>query len=335
MRARAPLLVLVLVLLLPACGGDGVDLSEAKAEDVSNPTTVVGDGTPASCTSAAVVAAVAAGGVVTFDCGPDPVTITLAETARVFNDKGPRVVIDGGGLVTLSGGGARRILYMNTCDPDLVWTTDHCQNQDTPQLTVQNLAFVDADSRSETEYDGGGAIWVRGGRFKIVNCTFKRNLCAESGPDVGGGAVRVFSQYDNRPVFVVDSDFGGSAADGNVGASGGALSSIGVSWVVLRSSFSYNRAVGTGASSGNGGNGGAIYNDGNDFTLRVIDSTIEHNSANEGGGAIFFVSNDLSGDLYISGSTLRDNPSAGFETDGYPGIFVLADEIEVSDSTIE
>src|SRR5208283_1173456 len=44
----------------------------ALAEDVSSPTTVVGTGTAASCTADAVVAAVAAGGVVTFACGPDP-----------------------------------------------------------------------------------------------------------------------------------------------------------------------------------------------------------------------------------------------------------------------
>jgi hypothetical protein len=47
---------------------------EAQAEDVSSPTTVIGTGTPASCTGEAVVAAVARGGVITFDCGPDPVT---------------------------------------------------------------------------------------------------------------------------------------------------------------------------------------------------------------------------------------------------------------------
>src|SRR5215218_3483837 len=45
-----------------------------QAEDVSSPTTVIGTGTPASCTGDAFVAAVAEGGVVTFDCGPDPVT---------------------------------------------------------------------------------------------------------------------------------------------------------------------------------------------------------------------------------------------------------------------
>jgi hypothetical protein len=90
---------------------------EAGAADTSNPDRVIGTGTPQSCTSAAVVAAVAQGGVITFDCGPDPVTITMTETAKIVNNTGPEIVIDGGGLVTLSGGGSRRILYMNTCDP--------------------------------------------------------------------------------------------------------------------------------------------------------------------------------------------------------------------------
>src|SRR5262245_59354121 len=59
-----------------------------QAEDVSSPTTVIGTGTPASCTGDAFVAAVAGGGVITFDCGPDPVTIVLRSTAKVFNNKG-------------------------------------------------------------------------------------------------------------------------------------------------------------------------------------------------------------------------------------------------------
>src|SRR4029079_13360165 len=113
----------------------------AGAADSSSPDRVIGNGTPASCTSAAVVSAVANGGVIVFDCGPKPVTIKMAATAKVFNDK-PDVVIDGGGLVTLDGQDARRILYMNTCDQRLVWTTSHCQNQDHPTLTVQNIAFV-------------------------------------------------------------------------------------------------------------------------------------------------------------------------------------------------
>jgi hypothetical protein len=117
--------------------------AEAGLEDVSSPTSVVGNGAPESCTGDAFIEAVAGGGVITFDCGPDPVTITLDRPARIFNDTGPEIVIDGGGLVTLSGGGTTRILYMNTCDEEQVWTTPMCQNQDHPRLTVQNLTFVD------------------------------------------------------------------------------------------------------------------------------------------------------------------------------------------------
>src|SRR5690606_21447581 len=128
-------------------------------------------------------------------------------------DRSERVVIDGGGLITLSGNGQRRILYMNTCDRSLVWTTSHCQNQDHPRLTLQNLTFVDGNSTGQLEEGGGGgAVFVRGGRLKIVNSRFFRNQCDPVGPDVGGGAVRVLSQHENQPVYVVNSTFGG--ADG-------------------------------------------------------------------------------------------------------------------------
>lgn len=304
--------------------------ADAQEEDVSRPDHVIGNGTPQSCTSEAVVAAVAKGGVITFDCGSAPLTITMKKTAKIVNNTGPPIVIDGGGKVTLSGNNERRVLYMNTCDPDQVWTTSHCQNQDHPRLTVQNLTFIRGNSKTEHVYDGGGAIWIRGGRFKIVNSRFFNNICADTGPDVGGAAVRVFSQYENRPVFVVNSTFGGKDGYGNVCSNGGGLSSIGVSYTVINTLFSYNRAIGYGANperhgTPGGGSGGAIYNDGNTFTLSLCGTKIEHNSANEGGGAIFFVSNDRSGSLIIEDSYLSKNPSDGFETAGYPGIFVLAD----------
>ncbi|MFG1718340.1 hypothetical protein ACGFII_06845 [Micromonospora chalcea] len=302
--------------------------AEARAVDTSRPTRTVGSGTPASCTSEAVVKAVAAGGVITFDCGPAPVTITMKATAKVVNSHGPRIVLDGGGKVTLSGGGKRRILYMNTCDQAQGFTTSHCQNQDHPQLTVQNLTFADGDSTGErTEGGGGGAIFVRGGRFKVVNSRFVGNRCDRTGPDLGGAALRVLSQFENKPVYVVSSTF-----TGGVCANGGALSSIGVSWTVLNSVFRDNRAVGTGANPARGGtpgggSGGAIYCDGNEFAVRIAGTVIEDNSANEGGGAIFFVSNNRTGTLAIDSSTLRRNPSRGFETKGHPGIFFLGARI--------
>jgi len=313
--------------------------SEAQAEDVSSPDVVVGTGTPASCTADAFIDAVAQGGVITFDCGPDPVTITLDRPAKVFNDTGPEIVIDGGGLVTLSGGGTTRILYMNTCDENQVWTTDHCQDQDHPRLTVQNLTFVDGNSKNETEYDGGGAIWVRGGRFKVVNSRFFNNVCADNGPDVGGAAIRVFSQYDGLPVYVVNSTFGGGEEYGNTCSNGGGISSIGVSWTIINSLFSYNDAIGCcgnpaeGDSLG-GGSGGAIYNDGNEMTLRICGTLIEYNTVQAYGSAIFFVSNNHTGEIYIDDSVITHNTGGGWEP-AYPQLSHHDDTpVHVTNSTI-
>lgn len=310
----------------------------AQAENTSRPDHVIGNGTPQSCTSDAVVKTVAKGGVITFDCGPNPIIITLHKTAKIVNNTGPKIVLDGGGKVALSGNNQRRILYMNTCDKDQVWTTPHCQNQDHPQLTIQNLVFINGNSSSEETYDGGGAIWARGGRLKIVNCRFFNNSCAATGPDVGGAAVRAFSQYQNLPLYVVNSTFGGTADLGNSCSNGGGLSSIGVSYTVLNSLFSHNKAIGIGANpqrpgTPGGGSGGAIYNDGNDFDLNICGSTLVKNSAREGGGAIFFVSNNRSGHLIIKDSFMEKNPSGRFET--IPGIFYLGDgNIQITDSTI-
>jgi hypothetical protein len=252
----------------------------------------------------------------------------MKTTAKVRNDHGPEVVLDGGGRVTLSGGGRRRILYQNTCDAAQRHTTSHCQDQATPRLTVQNLTFTGGDSTGDrTEGGGGGAIFVRGGRLKVVNSRFTGNRCDGTGPDLGGAAIRALSQSQGKPVYVVSSTFTGGRC-----ANGGALSSIGVSWTVLNSVFTGNRALGNGANPARegtpgGGSGGAIYTDGDTFTVTVKGSVLRDNHANEGGGAIFFVSNDRTGTLTTSGSRLRSNRSAKFETDGHPGIFFLGKRI--------
>lgn len=292
--------------------------------------TIVGSGTPSSCTSAKVVRAVARGGLIRFACGPDPVTIVMEKTAKVVNTS-PRVVLDGDGRVTLSGGGVRRILYMNTCDRAQVWTTSHCNDQVSPRLVVRQMRFVDGNATGETA-GGGGAIFVRGGRLSIIDSAFVGNRCDRTGPDLGGGSVRVLDQYADRPVVVRGSRFEKGRC-----SNGSALSSIGVSWTVTDSTFTGNRAVGRGANparSGTpgGGSGGAIYMDGNDIHLVLESSTITGNNAHEGGGAIFFVSNDRSGTLTVRGSRLVDNPSQGFET--LPGIFFLGASRSITDSVV-
>ena len=317
---------------VPAAGG---------AADVSSPTTVIGDGTPESCTGQAVIDAVARGGVITFDCGPDPIIITLDRPAKVFNDTGPDIVIDGGGLVTLSGGGSTRILYMNTCDEAQTWTTPHCDDQDHPRLTVQNITFVDGNEAGEPEdIAGGGAIYAYGGQLKLVNTRFFNNQTRDLGPDVGGGAVRALAQFEDRPVYLVNSTFGGEEGLGNFGSNGGGISSIGVSWNIINSLFSHNRAIGAGGNPPQdglpgGGSGGAIYNDGALMTLSLCGTTITDNEANTHGSAIIFVTNDHTGDIRIDRSTITGN-RGGTWYPTHPQISNHDDTpIEVIDSVIE
>lgn len=314
---------------------------EAQLASVSTPDHVVGTGSPSSCTSAAVVQAVAQGGVITFNCGSAPVTITLAQTAKVFNNR-PDVVLDGGGKVTLSGGGQRRILYQNTCDQSQVWTTSRCDQQTTPRLTLQRITLADGDSTGQTyglsEVYGGGAVYVRGGQLRIVNARFFNNVSESTGPDLGGGAVRLFG---TQSAYVVGSTFGGTAPLGNQSSNGGAISTLGSSLGIYNSVLSHNQAVGNGANparSGTpgGGSGGAIYQDGNAFNLTLCGVDMHDNQAVEGGSAIFYVSNNNTGTMSIKDSTLTAHPLGTFETAGLPGLFVKAapNQPVVTNSTI-
>src|SRR5690606_23325900 len=315
--------------------------AEANLEDISEPTTVVGDGTPQSCTGQAVVAAVAQGGVIIFDCGNAPHTISMSESAKVVNDANDVVVIDGGGLVTLSAAGKTLVLYMNTCDEAQRYTTPHCDNQDHPRLTVQIITFANVNAKAQGEgiAASGGAIFASGGRFKAVNVRFINNHAAEAGPDVGGGALRVMQQFQGKPAYLTHCSFGGQPQYGNSASNGGAISSSSVSWSIYNSLFSSNSAIGTGGNPAldgtpGGGSGGAIYNDGNTMTLHLCGTRIEHNRVNAYGSAIFFVSNNHKGTLRIEDSVIRDNEGGSWYV--LPGISMHEDTTQViSDSIIE
>jgi hypothetical protein len=325
---------------LPAAGnpdGHAFVPRAARAVNTSHPSHVIGNGTPASCTSAAVVRAVAKGGVITFNCGPNPVTITMTATAKVVNTS-HRVVLDGGNRVTLSGGGKHQILYMNTCDKKQIWTTSDCFNQEWPQLIVQNLTFEDGYSavqQTATSFYGGGAIYAEGGQFKVVNSRFIGNRCFKTGPDLGGAAIRALAEWRNRPVYITSDTF-----RGGVCSNGGALSSIDVNWDVYNSLMINNRAIGFGANPAQtgtpgGGSGGAIYTDGDNYNVLIAGTVIRRNSAREGGGAVFFVVDNNQGTLTIKNSTLHNNPSDEFFTAGFPGIFFHSSgKPIVTDSTI-
>ena len=302
-------------------GGHAAVPAAGQAVDTSHPDHVIGAGTPASCTSAAVVQAVAAGGIITFNCGSSPVTITMAATAKVVNTS-HQVVLDGGGKVTLSGGGNLRILYMNTCDQAQTYSTSDCWEQQWPQLVVQNIALTDAYSatvQSSTSSYGGGAIFDEGGQLKVVNSVFTGDRCYSAGPDLGGGAIRATGMYMQAPVYIVNDTFTGNSC-----SNGAALSGLFANFAVYNSLMAGNKAIGSGANpaksgTAGGGSGGAVYTDGTGYDLLVDGTAMSGNTANEGGGAIFYVVNSGGGTLTIDNSTLSDNTSGAFQN--APGIF--------------
>jgi hypothetical protein len=253
----------------------------------------------------------------------------LTRTADVVKTR-HLVVLDGGGLITLSGGGRRRILYSDTCAKP--WSTDDCVNQPHPQIVVQNITFRDGYNGAHQAtctanapgcwyggVDGGGAIYIEGGRFRAADSQFLDNRCSGYGPDLGGGAIRALAQYENRPVYITGDPFRGGRC-----SNGGALSSISVRWDVLNSQFTDNRAVGWGANPASrgttgGGSGGAIYLDGTDDNALIAGTVMDDNDAREGGGAVFDVVDSGWGALTFNESHLHGDTSGEFQT--FPGVY--------------
>src|SRR3569623_488270 len=148
--------------------------SPAMAVDTSHPDHVVGDGTAASCTEAALGTALAAGGTITFSCGSAPVTIAITQTLAARTDVD--TTLDGGGLVTLDGGGTVQIL---ACDHD-----NYRVNSTT--LTLQHIAVAHGRAHgtkmyapapspcSQGYYDGyAGAVCVKDGQHDELDATFE------------------------------------------------------------------------------------------------------------------------------------------------------------------
>src|SRR4051812_24682321 len=83
-------------------------LALAAGPHIASAGGTVGNGTPSDCTDASFNAALVGGGTVTFNCGPDPLTIVIAAKTIAAN-----TTIDGGGKLTLSGNDANRLFVVN------------------------------------------------------------------------------------------------------------------------------------------------------------------------------------------------------------------------------
>ena len=249
---------------------------------------VVGNGTPGSCTDAALAAALAGGGVVTFSCG-GPVTVPIASTKTI--SAAVPTDVDGGGLVTLDGRDAVRLFSVAY----------------QRQLTLRNLTLrrgratdFGAAVRSEYHERGTPALAVR-------NVRFEDNVCTQAGDDVGGGAI-----YLLGGVSTVD----GSTFLGNRGGNGGAIGYLGgdgtgpANGLALRDSlFAANETQARVSSFG--ATGGALYVDGaGDGEVRVERCTFRDNVA-WAGGAIHSVMYQAPQALVVADSTFLENRATG------------------------
>jgi hypothetical protein len=278
---------------------------------------VVGNGSPGSCTEAALNTALASNnGMLRFSCGDAGHTIVVTSEKTVTAS----LVIDGGGRVTLSGGGTTRILALRppfgTVPP--------------PTLTVQNLGFGNGSTASlpgGSVSSGGAAIYRdQGGNLRVIDCSFTDNIGPTSGQDVAGGAIYSFG---NGTTTVVGSTFANNRA-----SSGGALGNLGNDLTVVNSTLIANAATGSGGNPGNGGNGGGIYMDGNGQTVSLCGVSVVGNDANARGAGIFRVSNNGVGPLNIDRSTIAGNEIPANADSQAGGLYLQGLQTTITASTV-
>jgi hypothetical protein len=292
--------------------------ARAQPADTSNPT-VIGTGTAASCTFAALQTAATAGGVITFDCGANPVTIPVTATLKLPINK--NTVIDGANKITLDGGGAVRIVSFdspNWLATDFGLTLQHITLVNGKTTPTEAIPTAPAPCSQGWDDGQGGAVYMRDGTLVVVDAVFSNNQAAPLGPDTGGGAIYV--QGSKGGVWIAGSTF-----SDNAGANAGAVGGLFAELNIYNSLFTGNHAVGHDANNadqtmcsvmnngqyeiGSGGNGGAIYSDGTDKNVTLCGDAIMDNAAgtNAFGGGLFFTSNNFGGTLTITDTTMTGN----------------------------
>jgi hypothetical protein len=292
------------------CGGDGTSSGPPSPPPDIDPSTacegrltpvqargpleVVGTGDPSTCTEEALHQAVATlngsdgGGTLAFDCGGEH-TITLSQSVELTQD----TVIDGGGEITLSGGGMVRVIEL-----------DHHLDVVVQRITIRD-GHVPAGSDNES---GAGLLHPWFGTLEVIDVHFENNHSASQANDVGGGAI-----YAGGLTHAVIS---GSTFVGNSGSVGGGVLSRSTNLRVVDSVFQGNAAT-TWAESGQYGNGGGLYidrmwlDDPVDFV--ICGAVFEANHAQVHGSAFFSYNLEGSG-VVFDRCTFKDN-----DMDGSPG----------------
>jgi hypothetical protein len=222
-------------------------------------------GTVTICDEAHLNTALVGGGSITFNCG-GPATIKLSSQKIIAQPTS----INGGGIITLSGGGATRLFNVTVGS----------------RLTLANLTI--ANGRVITQ-PGGGAI-INDGTLIASNVLFWNNVATNTLFVAAGGAIRT-----TGALTITNSRFISNAAVSRGGAISFA-SDYAAPMFISGTTFYSNTTNSW---------GGAIDNDGAD-PLLIINSVFHDNRAH-GSGAI---DNDSEGPLIIRGSRFYNNTAS-------------------------
>lgn len=260
---------------------------------------VVGTGTPASCTQSALDNALQGGGLVTFNCGANPVTITLGFTepiqASTTMDGANKITIKAPNLyhfqvyvnqtfllknIILTGGNSATAgsveNYGTFKTVNVTFFKNKGGNLGGAIYNEGTLNIKKSHFNNNRATNNGGAIYNEGGNVKIKSSSFQNNKTNNS-----GGAV----VNDAGDLVIVSSTF-----TANTAADGGAVwTAVGSTNTISKSNFNGNHA-----SSGAG-----IENFGG---IQILLTTLSNNIAVNDGGGIW-----QAGSMSLEKSTVSGN----------------------------
>lgn len=242
--------------------------------------TVVGNGSPASCTHAALATAIAGGGMVTFNCGLDKFELVTLDTFTLH--AGSDVTIDGAALITLDAAEGHRLFEVQTGAKLVLRNVNLIRGRSDGGGAILNTGSLTLDGVTITQSfavgvdAGGGAIGNTGGIVAIYNST----LAANSAESIGGA---ISSQGGNLTIE-------NSMLEGNQAGTYGAMDIAG------NATLSNITVRGNTATSGCGGGIGVQTG-----FVTVAGSLFITNSAGSCGGGIYISPN------FTATVTLRDS----------------------------
>jgi hypothetical protein len=322
MKAKYPVIVCVVAIL---------GVITVLSFRVARADTIVGNGTPQSCTESALNAAIASGGTITFNCGGS-FTFHITSIKRIVGTTtidgrsqvapyDPQITIDGDQAISVFEVPAGTTLTIR----GLTVTRGKAAgiggggilNRGTLNIRDQSAIF---NNQSDTF---GGGIASEGGSVTIEDSTISGNTATQE-----GGGLRLNYVLD---VNIIRSKIEGNTTGGTF-SGGGGIRSYNSNIIIEDSSLWGNKAfAGNGAAiNANGGTegltikrsvlanntlvgpnskGGAIYSSGTE--VKIVNTTLAQNDASaagSNGGAIYATG---SAGINLINATVATNQSSG------------------------